>query len=343
MRRRLSLLCLFSLAAVPWLLGCQPNAPAPAPAPVTTGAPAPTGKLPTDPKRLVGVSLLTLENPFFQVIADNLTAELKKEGYATIVVAGENDVAKQQSQVEDFISKSCTAIVLCPCDSKGIGPAIQKANTAGIEVFTVDIGCLAPNAKVRSHIATDNYGGGKQAAEAMIEALGGQGGKIVILDMKATESCILRVKGFKEVIATHNEKNPDRKIDIAAELPGDGKLEKGLKAAEDALQAHEDLVGIFAINDPSALGAVTAVENAKKTAQIKIIGFDGQDIGKEAIRDGKIYADPIQHPDRMGKLTAQAIIKHFEGEDVPAEQLIPTTLYKQADGLKDETLKKKPE
>jgi ribose transport system substrate-binding protein len=174
----------------------------------------------------------------------------------------------------------------------------------------------------------------------MIEALGGQGGKIVILDFEQAESCLLRVKGFREVIAAHNEKNADRKIEIVSQLPGDGKLELGFKAAEDALQADDDLVGIFAINDPSALGAYAALEKAGKTKQVKIIGFDGQDIGKEAIRDGKIYADPIQYPDRMGILTAQSILKHFDGERLPPEQLIPTELYRQADGQKDESLEK---
>lgn len=289
-------------------------------------------------KRPIGISVLTLNNPFFKIIADNITADLEKEGYSTIVVAGELDVAKQQSQIEDFIARGCSAIVLCPCDSKAIGPAIQKANAAGIPVFTADIACLAPDAKVVSHIATDNYGGGKQAGIAMIEALAGQPGKIVILDFKQAESCLLRVKGFKEVIEAHNREHADQKIDIVAELPGDGLLEKGNKAAEDALQAHPDLAGIFAINDPSALGARVAIEKANKADQVKLIGFDGQLEGKEAIRDGKIYADPIQYPDRMGKLTAQSILDYFAGKEVPAEQLIPTELYRQADGEKDASL-----
>jgi ribose transport system substrate-binding protein len=328
--RSLALLLLVTL-----LLGCKSES-----APPIGDPPVQTGAMPTNAKRPIGISVLTLNNPFFKIIADNITAEVKKEGYETILVAGELDVAKQQGQIEDFIAKGCSAIVLCPCDSKAIGPAIQKANTAGIPVFTVDIACLAPQAKVVSHIATDNYGGGKQAGDAMIEALGGQGGKVVILDFKQAESCLLRVKGFKEVVAAHNEKNPDKKIEIVAELPGDGLIEKGFKAAQDALQAHDDLAGIFAINDPSALGAYEAMEKAEKTAQVKLIGFDGQDIGKEAIRDGKIYADPIQYPDRMGVLTAQSIIKHFDGERLPPEQLIPTELYRKADGEKDPTLKK---
>jgi ribose transport system substrate-binding protein len=290
-------------------------------------------------KGTVGVSVLTLTNPFFRVIGDNITAELKKAGYDTVVVSGEFDVARQQQQVRDFIVARHAAIVLCPCDSKAIGPVIQEANAAGIPVFTADIASLAPDAKVESHIATDNYGGGKQAGEAMIEALGEAGGKVVILDFEQAESCILRVKGFREVIDAHNEKAESGKIDIVAELPGDGQKDKGDKAAQDALQAHPDLAGIFAINDPSALGARAALEKAGKADQVKIVGFDGQPDGKQAIKEGKIYADPIQHPDRIGITTAQTILKYFAGEEYPAEQLIPTALYRQEDGLKDPELK----
>ena len=93
--------------------------------------------------RTVGVSVLTLGNPFFRVIGDHLEAELTKAGYKTVVVAGEFDVAKQQQQVRDFIVNKYAAIVLCPCNSKGIGPVIQEANRAGIPVFTADIACLA--------------------------------------------------------------------------------------------------------------------------------------------------------------------------------------------------------
>ncbi len=318
------------------LAGCTPNAAVPA----TGNAPVSTGSVPINAKRPIGISILTFDNDFFKIIATNITEEVKKDGYTTIIVAGEKDVAKQQRQIEDFISQGCSAIVLCPCDAVAIGPAIQKANTAGIPVFTADLACTAPNAKVVSHIATDNYSGGTLAGVAMIEAIGEAGGKVVVLDYKTAESCQLRVKGFKEVIAKHNAEQPERKIEIVSELPGEGALERGSQATDDALQAHPDLVGIFAINDPSALGAYSAVKRAQKTDQVKIIGFDGQKSGKEAIRDGKIYADPIQYPDRIGKLTARSILDYFAGKEPPREQLLATELYRQADGQKDESLNK---
>lgn len=291
------------------------------------------------PRQVIGVSVLTLTNPFFKVIGESLRAEVARAGYDVVLVSGENDVARQQHQVQDFIVQRVAAIVLCPCDSKAIGPAIREANEAGIPVFTADIACLAPGVQVVAHIATDNYGGGKQAALAMIEALGEAGGKVVIIDYKQVESCIQRVKGFKEVIAQHNAKGSGGRIEIVAELPGDGQKDKGFRVAEDALQAHPDLAGIFAINDPSALGARAALEKAGKADQVKLIGFDGQPEGKQAIKDGRIYADPIQYPDRIGRETALAILRYFRGEEVEPEILIPTGLYRQADALMDPELR----
>jgi ribose transport system substrate-binding protein len=303
------------------------------------GAPASTSAPAAGSKGTIGVSVLTLTNPFFKVIADTFTDEARKVGYEVVVTSGEFDVARQQNQVKDFIVKKVAAIVLCPCDSRSIGPAIQEAAAAGIPVFTADIACLAPGAKVVSHVATDNYGGGKQAAQAMIEALGEAGGKVVILDFKQAESCLQRVKGFKEVVDGYNRGRKDGRIEIVAELPGDGKKDQGYKCAEDALQAHPDLAGIFAINDPSALGARAALEKAGKADRITIIGFDGQPEGKQAIKEGKLYADPIQFPDRIARMTVATITRYFAGEDVPAEQLIPTSLYRRKDAEKDRELK----
>jgi ribose transport system substrate-binding protein len=297
---------------------------------------APAKKL----KGVVGISVLTMTNPFFKEIADVFTEEMGKHGYSVLAVSGDYNVAKQRSQVQDFLVKKAAAIVLCPCDSRAIGAVIREANDAGVPVFTADIACLDPDAKIVTHVATDNYAGGKQAAQAMIEALGEASGKVLILDFKQVESCLLRVKGFKEVMEEHNKGRTAGRVQIVAELPGDGDKEKGFKTTADALERYPDLAGIFAINDPSALGAYVALEKANKTAQVKLIAFDGQPEGKQAIRDGKIYADPIQHPDEIGRKTAQAILGYFQGEPPQREILIPTNLYRKADAEKDASLAK---
>ena len=304
------------------------------PSPETLAAPPATQ---TKTSGLIGVSLLTLDNPFFKVIGDNITSEGKKHGFETIVVSGDKDVARQSNQIKDFIVKKCSAIVLSPCDSKSIIPVIQEANKAGIPVFTVDIPCNEPGVKIATQIASDNYGGGKLAGQAMIEALGEAGGKIAVLHFKQVESCVLRVKGFREVIDAYNAKSK-AKIKIVSELESGGAKDKGFQAAQDALQAHSDLRGIFAINDPAALGARAALEKAGKT-KVLLIGFDGQPEGKQAIKEGKIYADPIQFPEKMGVKIVESIIAHAKGETLPAQTLIPTSLYRKADGMKDAELK----
>ena len=295
----------------------------------------PTAKAPVAAaKQTVGFSVLTMTNPFFKEIGDTFTDEMAKNGYDAVVVSGDNDQARQKAQVEDFLTKGASAIVLCPCHSQTVGEAIRLANEKGVPVFTADIACLDKKAKVEAHIATDNYGGGKQAAEAMIEALGEAGGKVLILHFKDVESCQLRVKGFTEVINAHRKTGKGAPIEIVAELNGGGDKELGAKATAAALVTCADLRGIFAINDPSALGAYSALARAGKTDQVKIVGFDGQPEGKQAIRDGKIYADPIQHPDEIGRKTAQAVVRYLRGEGVEREILIPTRLYRQADAEK---------
>jgi ribose transport system substrate-binding protein len=285
-------------------------------------------------RRAIGLSLLSLTNPFFIEIADNLRDEAAKHGYDVIVVSGENDVARQDKQVHDFVVRRVDAVVLSPCDSKAIGEAIRAANDAGVPVFTVDIACLAPNAKVVTHIATDNYSGGRQAADAVAEALDGRGGKVGVLDYKEVESCLLRVKGFKDAVAAINAK-PGGNIEIVAELPCGGARDRGYKAMEDMLQAHPDLAAVFAINDLSALGARAALEKAGRADRVKLVAFDGQPEGKKAIAEGRIYADPIQYPGRIGRTAAEFVARYFAGGDVPPEVLIPTALYRKADALKE--------
>lgn len=293
-------------------------------------------------KGTIGFSALTLTNPFFKVIADNMQAEAKKHGYEVVVVSAERDVKIQADQVHEFIVKGVAAIVLNPCDSQSIGPAIAEANAAGIPVFTNDIKYGGEEGKVVCHIATDNYQGGKLAGEAMVRLLAGSGGKIAILHFPQAESCQLRVKGFTEIVNAHNEKASGDKIEIVSTLDGGGARDEGFRAAKDMIEAHPDLAAIFAINDPSALGARSALESVEKADQVKIIGFDGQLIGKQAIRDGKIVCDPIQFPDRMGRVTIEQILKHFDGETVEPEILIRSELYYKEDADKDPELANSP-
>jgi ribose transport system substrate-binding protein len=292
-------------------------------------------------KKVIGYSMLTSGNPFFLVIADSMKEEAAKHGYEVVVVSGDRDVKKQADQIDDFIVKGVSAIVLNPCDSKSIGAAIKRANEKGIPVFTNDLAYDGddPDVQVASHVATDNLQGGHLAGQAMVKLLKETGGKVAILHFPQAESCKLRVEGFLAELDVHNNEEGSPKIEIVATLDGGGVKDEGETAARDALGANQDLAAIFAINDPSALGARAYLESVGKEDQVRIIGFDGADAGKKAILDGKIVCDPIQFPDQMGVKTVQMIVNYFNGDEVEKEILIPSKLYYQEDAQQDPLFK----
>ncbi len=329
MRVRLDVGIVFLAAC---LVGCG-SQQTPEVKPESGSAPAATARQGT-----IGFSALTLKNPFFKIIADSLAEEARKQGFEVIVSDAERDVQEQTKHVENYLAQGVTAIVLNPTDRIAIGPAIKKANEAGVPVFTCDLECEVPDVEVAGHVGTDNYGGGKLAGQAMIEVLGDAGGEVLIVHFKQANSCVERVRGFREVIDGHNQGRTSGKIDIVAELEGGGLQDQGFRATADALQAHPNLNAIFAINDPSALGAWTALQQVGKAEHVKIIGFDGQLEGKQAIKEGKIYADPIQFPEKMGVLTMQNILKHLDGEPFEPKTYIPTELYRRADAERDPAL-----
>ena len=136
-------------------------------------------------------------------------------------------------------------------------------------------------------------------------------GKIAIISYPEVSSCILRVNGFKDYLKEHNSQ-----LEIVKELSGMGNTEDGYKVATDILQANPAIVGIFAINDPSGMGAYSAVAKAGLTNQITIIAFDASPAGKQAVYEKKLYDSPQQFPRKMAKGTVQAFIDYLAGKEV---------------------------
>ncbi len=284
-------------------------------------------------KGKIGVTCMDLTNPFFKLIGNVMEEEARKYGYEVVVLNGENDPAKQNSQLYDFVSQGYDAIFLNPVDSKSVGEGVKRAAEAGIPVFTYDVQVTDEEAQesIVSHIGSDNYQGGQLAAESMMEVTGDEG-KIAIIGYPEVTSCIYRVQGFKDYL----EEN-DSQLEIVTELSGKGNRNDGYAVATDILQAHPDIVGIFAINDPSGLGAYAAVKKAGKTDQIRVIAFDASPAGKQAVYEKKIYDTPQQFPRKMAKGTVDAFIKYLNGEEVSEKIFIPCEHYYYEDSVDDES------
>ncbi len=275
-------------------------------------------------RAVIGVSLLTRTHPFYQDLEAGLQAAADENEFELIVQAGEFDVARQKDQIENFIVRQVDAIIVSPCDSKSIGTSVQAANQARIPVFSADIAVLAAGVEVVCHVASDNVAGGRLAAQAVAEALAGQG-EVAIIDHPEVESVIQRVAGFEQEIAAQPG------LRIVAKLTGRGVKDVAFRTAEDILQAHPGLDAIFGINDDSALGALAAVEKAGKQGRVVIVGFDAVPEARQAIGEGKIFADVVQQPGRIGRTTIAAVADYLAGAEVPDTILIPCELFRRED------------
>ena len=273
----------------------------------------------------IGVTLLTREHEFYRDLEAGLKAAADKEGYQLTVTSGDFDLAKQQSQIENFVVQKMDAIIVCPADSKGIGPAIEQANNAGIPVFTADI--AAQGGRVVSHVASDNLAGGRLAADFVARAIGGEG-SVGIIGQQEVQTGLDRENGFKEQLAA---KYPN--VKVVAVLNGGGVRDRSLKAAEDMLQGNSGIKAIFGINDDSALGALSAAE-ARGRNDLVIVGYDATPEAVKAIQRGsQLKADVAQQPRDLGAKTIDVIRTHFSGGQSPASISVPVKIV-DAESLK---------
>ncbi len=278
--------------------------------------------------KTIGVSIQNREAQFYQDMERGMRAEASKYGYKLIVVDANRDNAKQQSQVEDFISNKVDAIVLTPYDSTAIGSAIAEANHAKIPVFTADIASTSKRGHVIAHIASDNVQGGAQAGKLMCAAVG-KTGTVAIIDEPEVTSVQDRVKGFKQTLAANCPG-----VKVVADVDAGGQRDKANSDMSDLLQSFPHLSGVFGINDDSALGALTAVRAAGLTGKIAIVGYDATPEARAAIKAGEMYGDAIQYPDQIGKLTIDTIHDYFAGKAVKPIDHVNVGTFTKADATK---------
>ncbi len=284
-------------------------------------------------KGKIGMTCMDLTNPFFKLIGNVMEEEAAKYGYEVIALSGNLDPAQQNNQMSDFVAQEYDAIFLNPVDSKSSGEGVKKAYAAGIPVFTFDIQVTDSLGRelVFSHIGSDNYQGGKLAGESMMKVTGDRG-EIAIVSLPEITSCVYRVNGFRDYLKENNSR-----LKIVIELSGKGNRNDGYAVTTDILQAHPNIIGIFAVNDPSALGAYAAVQKANKLDQITIVGFDASPAGKQAVFEKKLYDSPQQFPRKMAVGTVKAFIDYLEGKELPKTIFIPCEHYYYDDSVNDES------
>ncbi len=257
--------------------------------------------------RLFGVSFQTMNNPFFVDLNDGLKGVIESKGDSLLTLDAQFNALKQKNDLSDLILKGAAAIFINPVNWEGIKGSLLQAKQKGIP-------CLIVDAPVRDQdlvactVASDNVKAGRLAAQAMVEAC--RPAKLVVLHHMINKACLDRVEGFMDEL----KKYPDMKVLDTQE--GKGTTEGGRPVMRDLIGRFPDLNAVFAINDPSALGCVSALESAGKLQAVKIVSVDGSTAAVNAIKAGKLLSTSAQFPGEIGKVAAEQAYKILEGKPV---------------------------
>ncbi|CAN5796896.1 sugar ABC transporter substrate-binding protein [soil metagenome] len=267
--------------------------------------------------RLIGVSFQSMNNPFFVDLNEGLKAVVEARGDKLVTLDAQWNSLKQKNDISDLILQGASAIFINPVNWEGIRGSLIQAKQKGIAIIVVDAPAKDQEL-VLSTVASDNVQAGRLVAEALAQA--GRPAKLAILHLSTNKACIDRVAGFKEVLA----KYPDMQIVDVQE--GKGTTEGARPVIRDLIGRRPDLNAVFAINDPSALGVISALESAGKLGGVKVVAVDGAPEAITAIQNGKMLATSAQFPKEIGKAAAEVVYQHFDGKPVEKEVKIRVEL-----------------
>lgn len=277
----------------------------------------------------IGVTVGDLANPFFVQIAKG--AELKAKELAgdkvnvTSVSSG-YDLGQQVAQIDNFIAAKTDMIILNAADSKGIGPAVKRARDAGIVVVAVDVAADGADATVTSN----NYQAGEIACQTIVDTINAKG-NVVIINGPPVSAVQDRVQGCMDVLAKHKDINL-----LSHNQNAKGSREGGLEVMTSLLIAHPKIDAVFAINDPTAIGADLAAKQAQRK-EFFIMGVDGSPDGEDALKQANslFKGTPAQDPQVMAAEAVQIGYDILQGKAAPEKPvLIPVTLINR-DNIKD--------
>ncbi len=271
------------------------------------------------PKKF-GATYMTMNNPYFEALDDSLEEEIEANGDVLISRDPAQDQEKQNQQIEEMIEDGVVAIFLSPVDWKSVKPALIRCQEAGIPVFNVDT-YVYDTEYVISSILSDNYNAGVQIANDVMRKR--KRARIAIINHENINSTALRVQGFLDTIKGHEEYVVVVHEKITAELEVSMEITK--RIIDDGIEFDVILGG----NDPTALGALAALQLKRIDKNILIYGIDGSPDGKTMIKQGFLEGTSAQFPIEIGNTAAQKAYEYLSGEQVESNIIIPVKLITQ--------------
>lgn len=258
----------------------------------------------------VGLSLSTLNNPFFVTLRDGAQAAANEAGLELIVTDAQDSVSTQISDIEDLIVRGVDVLIINATDSAAVVPAVMQANAAGIPVIAVDRGI--DGGQLAYFVASDNAAGGEAAAQYICEQLGGSGSVVELEGIPGTTAARARGAGFNAYLEASCTG-----LEVVARQTANFNRAEGLSVMENILVAQPEIDAVFAHNDEMALGALQAIQASGR--DILVVGFDATDDARAAVERCDMAATVAQLPDQLGATSVELAAGIVAGEAVPGE------------------------
>ena len=268
-------------------------------------------------RRKLGAVYMTLNNPFYEVIDEEIRTTVENHGDVLISRDPALSVDKQVEEIRELIDNGVELIFINPVDWTKIEPALKIARAAKIPVIAIDTN-VEDDSLVACTVVSDNYSAGVQCAEHLLKNF--SGGKIALLKHSQARSSLDRMQGFLDKISEN------KNFEVVVESECLGQLEIAMPVMEKMIQTHPEINIVMALNDPAAMGALAALQNINRSGDVKVYGVDGVPETKEMIFSRRMTATAGQSPRQIGKLAAVCAYKIFDGEPVEKIIKLPTKL-----------------
>ena len=267
--------------------------------------------------RVIGATYMTLNNQFYDVLNSEIQQIAEQKGDHLITLDPALDQEKQNDEISYLIEQNVDVIILNPVDWKGVQEGLEAAKKAGIPVIVVDTAVYDTD-MVDVTITTDNYQAGVLCAQDMMKKR--KEANIVLLTHNRAKSGIDRIQGFTDTIKGHSE------YKILTTEDTQGQIERSLPKVEKVVENYSNIDVIMALNDPTAMGALAALDSRNYQRNVLVYGVDGSPEAKKLIAEGKMTGTAVQYPRKMGQKVMETVYDLLDGKDVEQSVTIPVEL-----------------
>lgn len=270
-------------------------------------------------KIVFGATYQDLNNPFYIALNNGIKEVVDKNGDQLITLDGKLDNEVQKQVIDRFIDYGVDGILLAPVDWIGIKPSLERAKAKGVPVFNIATPVYDQELVVNL-VESNNYDAGVQNAINMIQRL--DKAKIAIIERQGVKSSIDRVRGFLDTI----QGKPQYEV-VTREITG-GLQVDAIPVMEKILKEHPDINVLYAVDDPTALGAIQVLQ-AAGISDVLVYSVDGSPEAKLMVKLGKMAATVAQAPYTIGTVGIQEAYKYLAGEPISKYVLIPVQIITQ--------------